>query len=159
MGFSSGLTTITKKGESKMGICEGCNKTFNAWQMEDGLCGECYEKKNGITIDQSLTQQNKMKPPKSKKILKGIGAITLIGIGYYIYTDITYPSDAIVKNIASQMINHPEDKIEIVSSYKANGGVMMNLKVGQAICEMPMLNTDSDGWVGHGINCQGNLDE
>jgi hypothetical protein len=152
-----------------MGMCKGCNKVFNVVAMKDGLCEECYIKENGVSFNLSTTSEDKVvnetngpvtpMAQGTKNILIGLGVAVALGAVYFIYNSITYPSDAVVKNIASQMINRPEDKIEIVSSYKSNGGIMMNLKIGQAICEMPMLNTDSDGWVGRGINCQGSLYE
>lgn len=150
-----------------MGMCQGCNKVFNVVAMKDGLCEECYTKEHGFSFksanfSEDKTENTSSEPiapmsQTSKNILIGIGASIVLGIIYFTYDSITHPSDDDVKNIASQMTGRPESKIEVVSSYNENGEVVMVMKIGQAICKMPMVKSSSEGWLGHGINCEGSL--
>lgn len=46
------------------------------------------------------------------------------------------------------------DDIKYLSAYSKDGGYVVNIQVGDALCEMPMIKGDKE-WIAKGISCNG----
>jgi len=157
-----------------MPTCKKCNEIVGASDIvKNGVCKDCYAKLdenelNGISNDDKSKELKKdeTKLNDIDKIFLGIGALVVLAGIYFIFTsfkssDIVKPNKpdiSTIKSLAHSYFKYSStlSEIEVIKSYEKDGKIVEIVKIGDKVCDMPMLKINGR-WNALGIKCVGGL--